>query len=370
MRVRAHFIRLILVPRKGVVVVPSSSPWTGPRLGATRATSLQRVANRAIVCHVLDALHDAGVAEVAVLSPTDIAHEVCTLVDQEGPSALPILHVAYEPDERDRDVLLAAAEFVDGEECLLHRGDGLLGQPLMSLLEPRDADLDVLLLVRDDQRSARPSSARPLRVVPNGIPPSLELDVAQARGVFAGVCALGAEAMTRLAATAHAGAGLDFTTWATDLAREGASTEMRVASKWRHFTGDTLDLLAMNRAALDGLDAEPAGDAGAGNRFEGPIAIHPTATVSSSVIIGPVMIGPEVVVTDSYIGPHTSIGERVRIEGVEIERSIVLAGASVLHVSGRLVASVVGREARIFRDFSMPRALRLQVGDGDEVALC
>jgi len=31
---------------------------------------------------------------------------------------------------------------------------------------------------------------------------------------------------------------------------------------------------------------------------------------------------------------------------------------------------VVGREARIFRDFSMPRALRLQVGDGDEVALC
>jgi hypothetical protein len=31
---------------------------------------------------------------------------------------------------------------------------------------------------------------------------------------------------------------------------------------------------------------------------------------------------------------------------------------------------VVGREARVFRDFSMPRAMRLQVGDGDEVALC
>jgi hypothetical protein len=33
------------------------------------------------------------------------------------------------------------------------------------------------------------------------------------------------------------------------------------------------------------------------------------------------------------------------------------------------VASIVGREAHIFRDFSMPRALRPKVGDGDEVAL-
>ena len=75
-------------------------------------------------------------------------------------------------------------------------------------------------------------------------------------------------------------------------------------------------------------------------------------------------------VADSYIGPHTSIGERVHVDGAEIERSIILAGASIIHVGGRLVASVVGRAARIFRDFSVPRAIRLQVGDGDEVALC
>lgn len=40
------------------------------------------------------------------------------------------------------------------------------------------------------------------------------------------------------------------------------------------------------------------------------------------------------------------------------------------HVGGRLVASVVGRDARVFRDFSLPRALRLRVGDGTEAALC
>ncbi len=121
---------------------------------------------------------------------------------------------------------------------------------------------------------------------------------------------------------------------------------------------------------LDALGSEMTASAYDGNRFEGPIAIHPTACVTSSVIIGPVMIGADALIADSYVGPHTSIGERVRIEGAELERSIVLADASVLHVGGRLVASIVGRHARIFRDFSMPRALRLQVGDGDEVALC
>jgi len=38
--------------------------------------------------------------------------------------------------------------------------------------------------------------------------------------------------------------------------------------------------------------------------------------------------------------------------------------------AGRIVASVVGRDARVFRDFSLPRAMRLRVGDGTEVALC
>jgi hypothetical protein len=55
---------------------------------------------------------------------------------------------------------------------------------------------------------------------------------------------------------------------------------------------------------------------------------------------------------------------------VEIERSIILPGASVTHVGGRLVSSLVGRGAHVFRDFSLPRAMRLYVGEGDEVALC
>jgi hypothetical protein len=40
-----------------------------------------------------------------------------------------------------------------------------------------------------------------------------------------------------------------------------------------------------------------------------------------------------------------------------------------MHVGGRIEASTVGRSARIFRDFALPRAMRLHVGDGVELAL-
>ena len=46
-----------------------------------------------------------------------------------------------------------------------------------------------------------------------------------------------------------------------------------------------------------------------------------------------------------------------------------LAGASISHLGARLEASVVGADAKIFRDFRLPRALRLQVGEGANVSL-
>jgi glucose-1-phosphate thymidylyltransferase len=358
-------MRLFDVLDKGVVVIPNPTRWTGPWLGATRATSLQRVANRPIVCHVLDTLLQAGVAEVAVVAPRDVAEEIAACIDSEGPAGIEIRHLIDKPGEGD-DALLAAAELVGDAPCILHRADGLLGQPLSSFLEMRREEAsDGLLLVQYGC-----CEVKRLRLVPQRLLSATEDGVTPAPGGVAGVCLLGPSALQRLANLERSAEVLDFAALARRLAGDGGRVHMRVVGKWRHFAGDALDLLDMNRTMLDTLTSEMTANANDGNRFEGPIAIHPTACVTSSVIIGPVIIGADALITDSYIGPHTSIAERVRIEGAELERSIVLADASVLHVGGRLVASIVGREARIFRDFSMPRALRLQVGDGDEVALC
>jgi glucose-1-phosphate thymidylyltransferase len=357
-------VRSVYVLAKGVVVVPNSAGSTGPSLGATRASSLQRVANRPILCHVLDALLEAGVQDVAIALAPELADEVAGAVASEGPSGLHVSQIVQE-SPCEPSSLRDLQAFVGDARCILHRGDGLLGEPILhSAQPPAGAEMpEAVVLVRDGALERRR-----LRLV--AVDHVVKDDAERPLGV-AGACLLGRGVLASLAEAGTEVSLLDFAAITDAVAHRGGSTLVRVACGWRHFEGDTLDLLDMNRALLDRIDGDSFSPAALeDNRFEGRIVIHPTAHVSSSSIVGPVLIGAHAWISDSYIGPHTSIAERVRIEGAELERSIVLADACVLNVGGRLVASVVGRRARIFRDFAIPRALRMQVGDDDEVALC
>jgi glucose-1-phosphate thymidylyltransferase len=352
----------VYVLAKGLVVVPSSTCWTGPWLGATRATALQRVANRPIVCHVLDALRDAGIVEAAVLAPDAVASEFAECIEREGPQGLAVRQLSYDDAAADGAALREAVEFVGDGSCILHRADGLLGQPILSVTGPERAPApSALLMVHRDPRATR------LRLVHSD---ALACEDGGPPDGVAGMCLLGPGVLSRLADRARTTPLIDFHTIAEHVVREGGELRVQTARRWRHAGGDALDLLDMNRMVLDTLSAEAMPDPDDGNRYEGHVVIHPTARVTSSIILGPTIVGAGAWISDSYIGPHTSIGERVRIEGAEVERSIVLADARILHVGGRLVASIIGRDAHIFRDFSMPRALRLQVSDGDQVALC
>lgn len=324
------------------------------------------MANRPIICHVLDSLREVGIVDVAVVTPSDAASEIGECIASEGSAGMAVSHVVGDWSEENDDSLLAVAEFVGEDACVLHRANGLLGRALAPYVDLLGKEpVDALLLV-----DGGGCDTMRLRLVPQPSSHASATDPTLASTGFAGVCLLGGGALQRLAKLGVPIQRHDLSALAQQLERDGGHVQVRVVRGWRQFSGDVLDLLDMNRALLDALDSESTTSAYDGNRFEGPVVIHPTACVSSSVIVGPVMIGAGSLITDSYIGPHTSIGERVRIDGTELERSIVLDDASVLHVGGRLVASIVGRHARVFRDFSIPRALRLQVGDGDEVALC
>jgi glucose-1-phosphate thymidylyltransferase len=353
---------------KGVIVYPGGAmPGDGPASGA-----LQRVANRPIVCHVLDEVLRAEVVEVAFVVPAQESDELRACVAVDGPEGLEVSYIPYEHGSAPQQVLCEAGEFVGEASCVVHAADGLLAQPLRELMAPlhdsgapSDGVPDLVAFVH--RRAGDDSTAlairRLMRLVeapPNGGPLGL-----------AGVCLFGPGALRRFGATGswHGGA-LDLAAIAEQLVGEGGQLRIERVRGWWHYTGGPTELLEMNRFLLDALSCESPSFNETGNRIEGCVAVHPTACVQSSVIVGPVIVGPGALVLEAYIGPYTSIGADVRIEGAEIERSIILPGASITHIGGRLVGSVVGRHARVFRDFSLPRAMRLNVGDGGEVALC
>jgi glucose-1-phosphate thymidylyltransferase len=63
------------------------------------------------------------------------------------------------------------------------------------------------------------------------------------------------------------------------------------------------------------------------------------------------------------------VGEGCVIDHAEVEHSILLAGSSVRDLDGRMESSLLGRNVRIARDNSQPRAYRFLVGDNSEISI-
>jgi glucose-1-phosphate thymidylyltransferase len=351
---------------RGVLVVEDPCVETGNgRVGA-----FELIANRPIAHHVLDALEGAGVRDVVVASSDALAAGVREVLETRPVGDGTVLtYVSGHGAPLDlASALSLAAPIVREAPCIVHLAAGLMGGPLTPFLEHVRGDApDVILIMHQAQAPevdlrASPAMQQLLHVA--------EFDPERASLGMAGVWMFGPGALGHAAEAWSAGNVLDSTMLADRIAAAGGSFQPLLVDAWRRYTGNPLDLLELNRIALDRLEPEARTPTCDGNRIEGRVWIHEHACVRASVIVGPTVIGAGAQILDAYIGPYTSIGPGARIEGAEIERSIIAAGASITHIGARVVASVVGRDARIFRDFSLPRALRLRVGDGTEVAFC
>lgn len=325
---------------------------------------MPRIANRPIVCHVLEAMRAAGIRELALLVPPEALEEVRQSVREECDLDVDIAYLTTDGRRDLRSTLAAIEPFVGDEPCLIRTADGV-GQRLSPVDELiADGAPDLMLFLHRGCDCGPPLSAAAERLL--GI---AELDSSKSALGLAGMCLFGPGALRRASAALPANVPVDLVTVAERLVEMGGRVDVRQLRPWRCYHGDPCDLLEMNRIVLDQLTSDAEIFEDNGNRIEGRVVIHPTADVCESVILGPVVIGPHARICNAYIGPYTSVGRNVEVEGAEVERSIVADGARIMHVSHRIDASTVGRDARIFRDFCLPRALRLHVGDGVELAL-
>lgn len=349
---------------KGIVLAPAPERGSSSALLASLPAQ-QRVANRPIICHVVDALRDAGVEDLAVVGSSASLDRLC------GPEAPPLGGVTYIDSRCEDDVvglIGAAAPFVGDDPCVVHLADGLAGTPITPLSELCSGAPDVGVFVHHG-RGQGPGLGGELEHI-LGIAP---LDRGRGELGIAGVGFLGPGAIHNACSPEAAGSrpSPGLTALAERISAGGGRLHVGRVAFWRRYAGHPDDLLEINRMVLDRLPPACAVDdlVRAGNRVEGRVQIDPSATIVDSVISGPVVIGPGAHVESSYIGPYTSVGANVRVSGAEIERSIVLESARIEHVAARIENSTVGPHARITRAFSLPRGLRLHVGAGADLVL-
>jgi glucose-1-phosphate thymidylyltransferase len=347
---------------KGVVIVP---PAASPHANGD-SPGTHRIANRPIACHAIESLAAAGIEDLAVVAPAEAIAHTRRFVESDLADGISVQFLAQCGRSDFLGALRAAAPFVGDEPAVVHLADGLLAQPLDMLGEVIGGEMPDLLLLLHRSGNGKdglgPATQKLLGVT--------ELNGSRTRLALADVCLFGPGALVQTAeADVDPHDDVDLLAIAEHLAADGRTLEAAFVRGWRRYRGDPLDLLELNRIVLDEQtpqhDPLDRGD----NRIEGRVVIDPTAEVTSSIILGPCIIGADARVSSSYIGPYTSIGAGAEIEGVEIVRSIVSEGVRIMHVSGRIEGSTIGRRASIFRDFGLPRAMRLHVGEGVEVAL-
>ena len=72
--------------------------------------------------------------------------------------------------------------------------------------------------------------------------------------------------------------------------------------------------------------------------------------------------------TDSYIGPYSSVAAECTITSAELDHSVILSESSIKNVA-RITDSLVGSHVEVDRSAHVPAGIRLMLGDHSRVEL-
>lgn len=326
---------------KALILAGSTSserPWPSVAGGPKQ---LVPVANRPILFHNLEALRQAGVIEAMIVVEPHAAAAIRAAVGDGSDWGLGVRYLEWAPATRLREALAAAGDYVADEPVLVEHADALMRHHLHGHLadfarERLDAVAFRLL------RAPRNGDGEPM----------------------AGGYLFSRRATAILRASNVADDPLEGVQ-----AYGGRARTLDVEGCLACHGGQDA-LLEGNRSMLEHLTTSvDAASLLEASEIQGPVVVHPTARLEHTLVRGPAIIGPHSNLRHAYVGPYTSIGADVEIEGTEIEHSIVLSGARLQSVGTRLETSVIGHGATITRGFDLPSAMRLSIGDGAEVTL-
>ena len=349
---------------KAVVLAQPPSTPSGARRGrkGLPPAALLSVANRTLLSHALGWLAEAGVREVAVVVAEELAPQARrAAADISGIVSLSWLE--QHPDESLAQTFDDLTGFIDGEPFVLHLADSLARRSLEAVVADADGKDEALLVVDESIQAGRAKVVKLYAKTGSGSDMHR-----RSHHESAGVAVLTGQALGDVGVL-HAPAEHVLEALADRIEQRGGRVRTCRAGEWWRFRGGSDALLEGNRFALERVRPDYVRAQLVDTRIQGPVIAHPEARIESSTVRGPAIIGAGARLRDAYLGPYTSVGEGATIDGAEVENSMILPGASITHLNGRLEASIVGVNARVFNDFRLPRALRLDIGEGAEVGL-
>jgi glucose-1-phosphate thymidylyltransferase len=334
----------------------------------TSAKQLVPVANRPVLFYAIEAMAQAGIADVGIIIAPETGDEIRAAVGDGERFGVKITYIVQDAPAGLAHAVLTAEPFLGADPFVMYLGDNLLQGGIEDLVAAFDANApDALILltpVPDPEHYgvAELSDGRVVALAEKPAEPRTDLALV---GVYMFTAAIHDAAR---AIRPSPRGELEITDAIQHLVDHGRRVEPHVVKGWWKDTGRLADMLEANRLVLDTITTRVEGEL-VDSQCDGRVVVEPGAVLERSTVRGPAIIGAGARLIDCYVGPYTAVGEGCVVERAEVEHSILLAGSTVTGLDGRMESSLLGRNVSIVRSHRQPRAYRFMVGDESEIEI-
>lgn len=333
----------------------------------TSAKQLVPVANKPVLFYGLEAIRASGIRVVGIVVG-DTAPEIERAVGDGSRWDLEVEYLHQDAPRGLAHAVLIARDFLGDDDFVMYLGDNFIVGGINDLVDRFRLDrpqAQILLTRVSDPRAFGVAeldrTGRVVGLEEKPLRPKSDL-------ALVGVYIFSSAIHKIVGELKPSGRGeLEITDAIQGLIEGGQRVESTLISGYWKDTGNVTDMLEVNRLVLEGVEPENKGEV-VDTELVGRVRVEAGATVSGSRIVGPVIIGANSRISDSYVGPFTSIDQGCSVIDSEIEYSIVLRGASIRGVR-RIECSLIGREVEVTPAPKVPKAHRLVLGDHSKVQI-
>lgn len=331
----------------------------------SQSKQLIPVANKPILFYGLEALAAAGIQDVGMIVG-ETEEEIRAAVGDGSRWGLRVRYIHQDAPLGLAHAVLTAQEYLGEEDFVMYLGDNLVREGVTSFVaafEEHRPDAQIFLAkVPSPERFgvAVVDGEHVTRLVEK---PTEHISDFALSGIY-----IFSHAIFSAAASIQPSARgeLEITDAIQFLIDHGYRVRAQQITGWWKDTGKVEDLLEANRIMLDEQGRRIDGSVDRATHTVGAVIIEDGATVTESVIRGPVIIGRSAVVARSTLGPHVSVYDGSRIEDSEISDSIIMGGA-VISEMRPMKGSLIGTNVEIRKGDRHPTAFQFVIGDSSRV---
>jgi glucose-1-phosphate thymidylyltransferase len=335
----------------------------------TAAKQLLPVANKPILFYAVEALIEAGIKSIGIIISPETGDEVRLCVGNGERWGIEIEYILQDQPLGLAHAVKTARPYLKDDTFVMYLGDNLIKDgvaPLVERFKKNKPDAQILL-----KEVPNPTSFGVAELNGDGRILCLEEKPAKPKSNLAlvGVYLFTAKIHQAIDEIKPSKRGeLEITDAIQRMITKNEHVDSHVLTSWWLDTGKKDDMLEANRVVLDEMtDVSMLGALDGESRLSGRVHVGKGSILKNCTVRGPAVIGDDCVLTNSYVGPFTSIGDGARVSHAEIEHSILREKCQILDFNGRIEDSLIGVNVELTRSQSKPVAFRLMLGDDSKV---